>query len=73
MKSIVNQKEEVKEKGFPKLMISESSKNVVWFSKSEVGVVVYSENIVQPVGYTYCDWNMDYFKDFNGTVTLSND
>lgn len=70
MKSIVNQKEEVKEKGFPKLMISGCG-TVVLFTSNTYGSQVSNDDGF--IGTYSSGWNMSAFKDFNGTVTLSND
>ena len=70
MKVTVN--EESKEKGFPKLMINDDSDLIVLMTELGKGVVVRVDGH-NPVGcYVDC-WIMDYFKDFNGTVTLQND
>lgn len=70
MKSIVNQKEEVKEKGFPKLMISHAG-TIVFFHYEGSGIQIsLNDNFI---GMYAKSWNMNNFKDFNGTVILSND
>ena len=71
MKIIVNKKEEVKEKEFPKLMISRTDV-VVIMSEFRTGIVV-SGGDVYKIGYHSESWCIEDFEDFNGTLTLSND
>jgi len=66
MKSIVNQKE------FPKLMQHVTCDLIVLFSSQEHGTVMNLDQDWEQ-GYYSRSWNMEKFKDFNGTVTLSND
>jgi Na+-transporting NADH:ubiquinone oxidoreductase subunit NqrF len=73
MKSTVNQKEEVKEKGFPKLMITPHTGTIVLFFETENGIVLN-----RGCGNkSFCQQSkifiMSHFKDFDGTLTLSND
>ena len=61
--------------GFPKMMVAGDGE-VVMFSAPDVGMVLvpgksYSES--NPVGYYHDSWDMSYFSDFSGKVTLSNE
>lgn len=75
MKSIVNQKEKVEEKEFPKLMIHKDG-TIILFTSINIGTLLYNGGIPKSpytVGIFKRDWIMYDFRDFNGTVTLSND
>lgn len=76
MKSEMTEPDSEKPK-YPKLMITRQG-DVVFFSKEGFGMVVYGpfgRNEFKDrynEGY-YCEsWVMDRFKDFNGTIKLSN-
>jgi hypothetical protein len=67
-----------KKLNFPKLMISPSGL-IVLMSTACDGIVVSNKNRVigdmnveYYVGERITDWNMNSFKDYNGTVTLEN-
>lgn len=68
MKAIVN---EIKKSEYPKLMIS--GDDIVLFVKLEEGTLVSSIGRPEDVGEYSESWDMVVFKDFKGTVTLSND
>lgn len=73
MKVEVNELDKKQIKAFPKLM---GTKNgyIVLFSKPEKGVCLKKpESTADIIGSYYDEWNMDYFEDFNGSITLSND
>ena len=61
----------VKVKEFPKLMIDEDSM-IVLFNMSEEGFVVCVKS-----GYHLCyyssSWAMEFFKDYEGEITLKNE
>jgi hypothetical protein len=57
---------------YPKLMISEETDRVVLFSKDGCGVDVGGDKY-QTNGMYRDSWDMGCFKDFHGTVELSND
>ncbi len=71
MKSVVNQPQSVKT--FPKLMVSKMSNAVVFFYDDFKGIVVSDARNEYGIGHHSTDWIMDNFKDFNGSITLSND
>lgn len=70
MKSIIN----VQAKSYPILMLPNDSeiKIVVLFSEPKVGIVVATGNPLFSLGHRQEDWDMSVFKDFTGTVILSN-
>lgn len=75
IKSVIDNKEVKKELPFPKLMIADCGK-VVLFSEKERGVTVLSgKNNFESdeVGHISNEWNMVAFKDFHGSITLSNE
>lgn len=59
-------------KSFPKLMISNVG-SVVYFTRKERGILVFKgEGTDDKVGdYSTC-WDMEFFSDFSGTITLKN-
>lgn len=72
MKSIVNNTSDIQSKSFPKLMAS--SAHIVLFKSKRDGVVVARlKNASYYIGDHRDDWIEDSFKDFDGSVTLSND
>ena len=72
MKVEVKQPEE--KTPFPKLMIGTTSQCIVLFRSPKTGVVVYQgKHYDYPLGFDSGAWDMEYFTDFNGSVTLSND
>jgi hypothetical protein len=69
-------KPEEEEKGlpFPKLMIAKDGNEIIHFTKNEVGVVVYvREDSNLGLYYAGTAWDMNYFKDFKGKLTLKNE
>jgi len=69
MKVEVNENKAVEKKPFPKLMVSGDC--IVYMIKARCGVALSNDEYV---ALEYDDeWIMSNFKDFNGTVTLSND
>lgn len=73
MKSKLVEKEVEKKAEYPCLMKSTKTKEtlVVLFTGYGEGFVVWAED-----SYSFlegsCDWVMDYFEPFNGTIELSN-
>lgn len=68
-------KVEVNESGkpavdYPKLMIAKVDGEIVLFESKDNGTVVNAAR--NRAGYRSDDWDMDYFTDYDGTVTLSN-
>jgi hypothetical protein len=64
-------------KPFPKSMIAtDPSDNadgtIVYFTKPESGVIIYTPSNYKYVGYKSDTFIMKYFTDFNGSITLQN-
>jgi len=55
---------------FPKLMISEDGL-IVLFTKPGLGIVLH-EGGLNSFGEYDNRWGMNYFRDYDGTLTLSN-
>lgn len=55
---------------YPKLMKADNG-DVVLFNRESVGTVVKSK--YYPIGFCCVLWNMGLFKDYNGTIELSNE
>lgn len=72
IKSVIDNKEENKELPFPKLMISKDTGMVVSFEKSGRGSVVNKGSCTWCIGHISDAWFMPGFKDFHGSITLSN-
>lgn len=70
MKSEVKLEQKLKYE-YPKIMIAEDGV-IVLFLEDRVGFVVGNPREFNPIGYYSDWWIMDRFKDFTGTVTLSN-
>ena len=74
MKVTVNDKSEEKEIKYPCLMIHKYNKNIVLFCGYEEGMLIKEGEIADnTVGFISDNWNMNAFKQFNGSVTLEND
>ena len=74
MKSTINDPL-ISTKEFPKLMCYILRKNlVILFSKDKTGTVVSDSSLGEyySLGYHDNDWNMAFFEDYEGTVTLEN-
>ena len=71
----VEAKEALKNDKFPLLMISRESGNVVLFTKNGYGTILMAttKEKEHQLGYFSNCWNMDYFRPFNGEITLTND
>ena len=65
MRVTIGDEQELNVKPFPKLMISKMG-TIVFFSK-------YDEGICIKRGKYLTTWDMSYFTDFTGSVTISND
>ena len=75
MKStLINKEEKAREIKYPCLMTAHANfgEVVVLFHDECCGTVVYSERVLQPIGYYTKAWVMDYFTPFDGTIELSN-
>ena len=57
--------------GYPKLMINTDG-DVVLFKEVEKGTIVFVGKSLNYLAYFSSMWNMDYFTDFVGKLTLSN-
>ena len=67
---IVEDRQEMK---YPKLMVSvDCSDRIVLFFAMGVGVVVVSHDKRWVLGHYSNGWNMTNFKDYNGSITLTN-
>ena len=64
-------KTEVKEKGFPKLMVSRNGV-IVLFSSEKEGVVIQKGAGTINVGSNRSNWAPDSFEDFNDELILKN-
>lgn len=69
MKVVVNGKQKVKE--YPRLMVDDNL-NIVLFKGSNEGTLIDSAKYPEEIADYSEHWVMSEFKDFNGTVTLSN-
>lgn len=78
MKSVITEESTTKVRAFPKLMQRRHQTGhgdviVLMYNNTGEGTVVYSHYTSLPVG-TYKKWlAMCDYKDFQGTLTLSND
>ena len=70
--TVIKEVEEVKVLGFPRLMEGTESSVVVLFTESKKGAVVSVGTGDNEIGWYYSNWQMDYFKDFKGGLTLTN-
>lgn len=77
----LNMKSEVKEKRLDESQEYPCIKQFYWlenggvivlFDKKGSGVVIGSQTALDPIGTYRCNWSERAFKDFHGTVTLSN-
>ena len=59
-------------KSFPKLMISFNNEVIVLMIKKDTGTIVYSIDSSFPIGRMSNNWD-SRFRDYDGSVTLSND
>ena len=58
-------------KSFPKLMIGDQL--IVFFIKSGIGIIITPEESINYVGEYSEDFQMAFFQDYNGEVTLKNE
>ena len=58
-------------KGYPKLMVSNYGV-IVLFKKESIGTVVLSDIRYEMLHYC-SSWDMSFFKDYDGEVTLKNE
>lgn len=58
---------------YPKLMINEYEEIIVLMINDEIGTVIHSNDDSWKIGDYEESWEMDGFKDFYGTIELSND
>ena len=57
-----------KSKSFPKIMCSRLNGQIVLFEEEEKGVALNGTD----TGIYTTGWNMDFFIDYEGTITLKN-
>jgi len=76
MKVEINEKGKTKAKEFPKLMIGTLGTIVLMVSYG-VGFAIDSnkktDSKFKEIGSFHDKWQMEFFKDFEGSITLSND
>ena len=73
MKVIVNDNQVPKERPFPKLMRHVSSNMIAMMLNPTTGVVIDKAASCMDVGEYFCRLTNEFYKDFEGSVTLSND
>lgn len=73
MKVEVKESSKKAERPFPKLMIHANGVTVVLFTTKTEGIIMQSEDKLNPVGYYWTCFGSDAFEDFEGSITLSND
>ncbi len=73
MKAIVRDGPAPDDKPFPKLMVGNRSGIIVLMVKSCAGTVVGNPASDFPLGTFSSTWTLEYFTDYPGTITLSND
>ena len=73
MKVIVNDNQVPKERPFPKLMRHVGSNMIAMMLNPTTGVVIYKGSSCMGVGEYSCCLISEFYKDFEGSVTLSND
>lgn len=75
IKSVIENKEVKKELPFPKLMITKKGKVVLFYRKDHGAIVCYKapHDSDEEIGYISDKWIMSSFKDFHGSITLSNE
>ena len=65
--------EVIKQKAFPKLMISDRGM-IVFFSESKKGMVFSADREkFYPILKYSEDWRMEVFKDYNDPITIQNE
>ena len=72
MKSIIKHAKKKPAITYPCLMIGTRNGSVVLFTERDTGICVHAEG-ADVLGEYSPNWDMDNFKLFNGTITLSND
>jgi hypothetical protein len=73
MKSKIVKVESKKVLNFPKLMILTDMSRIVLFSQEGIGLVVWDKCFKKTIGDYSNNWAMRVFRDFEGTVKLSNE
>ncbi len=71
MKSIVSNIVSKKELPFPKLMISDESR-IVLFTTPRAGTILHDATGLHAAGYVSTEWSQQYFSDFTGEIVISN-
>ena len=73
IKSVINEQEKEKGNSFPRLMIGSSSGCIILFSSDRCGVILNAgDNENLKVGHKSKTWDMNYFNNFNKSITLTN-
>lgn len=73
LKVTIGESKTQSEKSFPKLMKSKLTGCIVYFTKPEYGLVVVEGESKSTFDTRADGWNMEYFTDFNESITLQND
>ena len=77
MKSVMTEESTTKVRAFPKLMqlypCSQGDIIVLMYNENGEGTIVYSDYTSSPVGTYGKYFQLSEYKDFQGTLTLSND
>ena len=77
MKSVITEESTTKVRAFPKLMQlypgSQGDIIVLMYNENGEGTIIYSDYTSLPVGTYEKYFQLSEYKDFQGTLTLSND
>jgi hypothetical protein len=60
-------------KPFPKLMISDMGRIVLFREEFRGTLIAHDPQGIDEIGYTSSSWQMDSFVDFDGEIMLKND
>jgi hypothetical protein len=73
MKAEVEIEEVKKDKKYPYIGISDNNNQIVLFTSYQTGITLHNGNSDNKIGDFYDCWHEDRFKEFKGSITLSND
>lgn len=73
MKSFVSDEKRPTDRPFPKLMLSKKDHLIVLFCEPRIGTVLSTNDATFWSGRHESIWDMGWFVDFEGEITLSND
>ena len=57
---------------YPKLMVGTETNEIVLFTDKTKGTVLNTEQDGRKIGQHITDWGPECFKDYNGSIALSN-